>query len=139
MDVERAMEILDPEHREEYDSIGTVEKAMIMGRNALAMYKDNRVYACYQEYNGQLYRDYGSIDDLHFFTRKDDVFNWINNLLVWAVEEAGYVVDANIDVSNESIIQGIDSGEYRLTLFWKYQDNFDISFTIVVNGRIIED
>lgn len=36
MTVERAMEILDPEHREHYDSIEPVNEACRMGREALA-------------------------------------------------------------------------------------------------------
>lgn len=35
MDIERAIEILDPEHRERYDSIETVDEACRMGREAL--------------------------------------------------------------------------------------------------------
>ena len=35
MTIERAIEILDPEHREHYDSIEPVNEACIMGMNAL--------------------------------------------------------------------------------------------------------
>lgn len=37
MTIERAMEILDPEHREHYESIEPVNEACRMGREALAL------------------------------------------------------------------------------------------------------
>jgi len=35
MEIERAIEILDPEHREQYDSLATVQEACRMGMEAL--------------------------------------------------------------------------------------------------------
>lgn len=38
MEIERAMEILDPEHREQYDSLATVQEACRMGMEALRLH-----------------------------------------------------------------------------------------------------
>lgn len=43
MTIERAIEILDPEHRENYDSLETVNEACRMGMAALEKIKDGRL------------------------------------------------------------------------------------------------
>lgn len=43
MTIERAIEILDPEHRESYDSLETVNEACRMGMAALEKSKDRRL------------------------------------------------------------------------------------------------
>ena len=46
MNVERAREILDPEHRENYDGMEAVNEACRMGRDALGKLVPLRPYPC---------------------------------------------------------------------------------------------
>ena len=58
MEIERAIEILDPEHREQYDSLATVQEACRMGMAALE--KQNPVQSIQRESVSMLFWCCGS-------------------------------------------------------------------------------
>lgn len=69
MQIERAMEILDPTHREVYESIAPVNEACLMGAEALSKniprspYPDGnkRILACHRCGSGEyLHNEYGN-------------------------------------------------------------------------------
>jgi len=45
MEIDRAIEILNPEHREQYDSLATVQEACRMGMKALEKQKPRKAHS----------------------------------------------------------------------------------------------
>lgn len=137
MTIERAMEILDPQHRENYDSIKTVEEAMEIGRAALAYVKESKVYVCYQENYRDLAKENGSFNDLRVFANKKGAINWVESVLFWAYHDE-YVPDVDEDLSEERF-DNFNSDELRISMYWKYPENDTLSFDIVVVRKNIEN
>ncbi len=130
MTIERAMEILDPKHRENYESIAVVEEAMQIGRSALALLKRDAVYVCYIENHNDLADTNGAISDLTVRFNKADVLTWAKCITSWAFEN-GYVTNTGDDVSEKYFFPRT-YGFSRFRLFWKSVGNDNVSFDIVV-------
>lgn len=102
---ERAIEILDPEHREQYDSIETVNEACRIGMNAI-----KRVHELEAE-NAELHK---ALDEIKVFglemkngevdmTVGSDTFNYITAMLVQMLEQnnAKNFLTTAIEVGNQ--------------------------------------
>ena len=102
---ERAIEILDPEHREQYDSIETVNEACRIGMNAI-----KRVHELEAE-NAELHN---ALDEIKVFglemkngevdmTVGSDTFNYITAMLVQMLEQnnAKNFLTTAIEVGNQ--------------------------------------
>lgn len=91
------------------------------------------VYLCYEENNHQLAFECGTIDEL-------TAFGEIGKAVVWAYDRIkhgtndGYIVDAEYgDVTPDRLLNELTTdGSIDITLFNGYQENWDVSYDVIV-------
>lgn len=94
MTIDRAIEILDPDHHESYDSLSTVEEACRMGMEALKLLKAQGENKDYTIGFTVIDSKTGKEADICKIARKED---WAAGLIYcdmegWAIEENGSLI-----------------------------------------------
>ena len=106
MTIDRAIEILNPEHRENYDGIDDVNEACRMGMEAL---ERTRWIPCSErlpEKNGvYLVANIatGTVDTLHFCTRYRSSFGFAEKENVWLGVIYPYTSNMGVEIIYESV------------------------------------
>lgn len=98
------------------------------------------VYLCYEENNHQLAFECGTIDEMTAFCE-------IGRAVVWAYDRIkhgtnyGYIVDTEYgEVTPDRLLHELTAdGSIDITLFNCYQENWDVSYDVIVRKVEVEE
>lgn len=92
-----------------------------------------KVYLCYEENRNQLFLECGAVDELKAFGSIDKTVEWVLERVKCGTDD-GYIVDAEYgEVTLDRLIKELnDDGGIYITMFNGYQENWDVSYDIIV-------
>ena len=143
MTVDEAIEILDPERRETYESFDDVlrnksriNEACEMGMHAIMILKNTKGYRCYHENHYSNDADYTA--NLNIFFSKDDVARWITQSIDDKIMN-GFKIDEDTVIDVESIKNNVNQGSFNLRMFYEHHENWDCFSDIKVESVPLEE
>lgn len=94
---------------------------------------NNYVYVCYEENNNSLAAESGGINELCIWgsDKREIALEWVNDRLQIALF-TGYVIDENADIKAL-----FEKESFAITVFQNYQNNWDCSYNIVVEKKLV--
>lgn len=98
-----------------------------------------QVYLCYEENYHELALECGAVNELRAFADKQKAVAWVMERVKEGVAYAFFVDEEYGEVSEERIRAELDDhGSVSFAMFKDYQENWDVSYDIIVQATDIE-
>lgn len=100
---------------------------------------EKKVYLCYEVNNHQLALECGAVNEIKAFGSVDKTAAWVLERVKCGTDD-GYIVDAEYgEVTLDRLIKELnDDGCVYITMFNGYQENWDVSYAIIVQRTEVE-
>jgi len=100
---------------------------------------EKKVYLCYEVNNHQLALECGAVNGIKTFGSIDKTVEWVLERVKCGTDD-GYIVDAEYgEVTLDRLIKELnDDGGIYITMFNGYQENWDVSYDIIVQRTEVE-
>lgn len=98
------------------------------------------VFLCYEENRHQLANECGAIEELKAFGNKGQAVAWVLERVKHGTDN-GYIVDTEYgEVTLDKLFKELTKdGSIDITMFNGYQENWDVSYDIVVQKAEVEE
>lgn len=103
------------------------------------MSREKKVYLYYEVNNHQLALECGVVNEIKAFGDINKTVAWVLERVKYGTDD-GYIVDAEYgEVTLDRLIKELnDDGGIYITMFNGYQENWDVSYDIIVQRTEVE-